>query len=62
MNTADLARLHALENQIAATADDQRAPLMAALERLVAQAQRKGMRPTVDYDAMEDDLFDNMPV
>jgi len=62
MHIYDLERLHALENQIAATAEAQRAPLMAALEQLVAQAQSKGTALQVDDQAFDDDLFDNMPI
>jgi len=60
--TEHLARLHALESQIAATADDMRAPLVAALERLVSDAERKGMDVGMDEDALDEDFFDNMPV
>lgn len=62
MGLTDLEKLHELETQIAATAEDQRAPLLDALERLVKQMQAKGMTPPVDLDSRDDDAFDNMPV
>ena len=65
MKTSDIERLTALENQIAATADDMRAPLMAALERLVTQAQAGGHavgRLGEAPEEIDEDFFDNMPV
>lgn len=65
MNASDLQKRHALENRIAATADDHRAPLVAALERLVAQAENTGVATPVapdTLDALDEDFFDNMPI
>lgn len=66
MKTSDMERLTALETQIAATADDMRGPLMAVLERLVAEAQAAGHGTTAGIvgapDEMDEDFFDNMPV
>jgi hypothetical protein len=62
MTTSDLQKMHALENQIAATADDERAPLVAALKRLVAQAEDKGVAVPAAPDTLDEDFFDNMPV